>query len=287
VAVIGAGGRMGSWFVNYFASKNMSITAYDRNKASLSYSSSAIRIADDLAMCVEDADFVLVCVPVRLTPRLVNECASSMKSGAALGEISSVKQKTFSALAALRNDLVALCIHPMFGPGATDKNELRILLVPVKNERTELRKAQDLLPGTRLLVIPSPQEHDDAIGIVLGLTYFSNLAFADFLSSKRNTLRKEISGTTFALQSILAESIMTDDPELISVLIKDNPYARKHIREFLRKALAIERVLTSPASKLETRIGKLKSKMQSQGNLQDSYNLLYGAMRAMDSQKEK
>ena len=279
---------MGSWFVKYFSSKNASVSAYDRNKSSLNLSDASVRIVDELAECVADADLVLVCVPVKLTPKLIAECSALMKSGATLGEISSVKHKTFSALARIRNDLVALCIHPMFGPGATDKNELRVLLVPVKNERIELLKAQDLFPGTKLLVMPSPREHDDSIGMVLGLTYFTNLAFADFLSSRSNKLRKEISGTTFRLQSMLAESIMTDDPELISVLIKENPHARKHIRQFLKKALEIEKlVLASPTGRLEARIDRLRSRMQRQHDLQQSYNGVYRAIRAIDSQKEK
>lgn len=279
---------MGSWFANYFSSKNVSVSAYDRNKSSLRAFDASVRIADTLAECIVNADLVLVCVPVKLTPKLLGECAAHMKSGATLSEISSVKDKTFSALAHIRNDLVTLCIHPMFGPGATDKNELRVILVPVKNEKIELRKAQDFFPDLKLVVMSSPQKHDDAIGMVLGLTYFSNLAFADMLSSKSNKLRKDISGTTFRLQSMLAESVMTDDPELISVLIKENPYARRHIRQFLKKALEIEKlVLTSPTRRLEARIVRLKSRMQSQHNLQDSYNGLYSAMRALDLQKEK
>lgn len=279
---------MGRWFVRYFSSKNASVSAYDRNKSLTGLFDASLRIAGELSKCVSDADLVLVCVPVNRTPEVIAESAKHMKSGAMLAEISSVKHKAFSALSRIRGDLAALCIHPMFGPGATDKNELRVLLVPVKNEKIELLKAQEFFPGTKLLVVSSPQEHDDAIGIVLGLTYFSNLAFADFLSSKGNKLRKEISGTTFRLQSMLAESIMTDDPELISVLIKENPYARKHIRQFLKRALEIEKlVLASPNKRLEARIGKLRNRMQSQGDLQESYDGIYNAIRALDSQKEK
>ena len=279
---------MGSWFANYFSSRGASVLAYDSNKSSLNSPNTALTIVDDLAKCVTSADIVLLCVPVKRTPRLISECAGHMKSGAILGEISSVKHGTFAALNRIRNDLIPLCIHPMFGPGATDRNELRVLLVPVRSEGIELRKAQEFFPGTKLIVIPSAQEHDNAIGIVLGLAYFSNLAFADFMSSKASRLRKEISGTTFRLQSALAQSIMTDDPELISALISDNPYARKHIRAYLKKALSLERLVsTSPSSKLESRITKLKNRMQSQANLQESYNELYRAIRVLDSQKEK
>lgn len=281
VAVIGVG-KMGSWFVNYFASRNFTVSVYDAKRTGLAFASSNVAVVNSLEKCVSDAELALICVPVRLTPEAVKECAKFMKESATLAEISSVKNKTFPALAKISNRVQPLCLHPMFGPGATVKNDLKVLLIPVRNEQRELEKAHKFFEGTRLIVIPSAKDHDDAIGIVLGLTYFCNLALADFISSENNKMLGKVAGTTFRLQSLIAESVMIDEPNLISVLISDNPSARKYTRQFLKKAVTIARLASKKNPALvEAKIKKVKDRMQ-QSNLQHSYNLLYAVMQAID-----
>ena len=279
---------MGSWFVNYFSRRNASISVFDSNKSLLRTSSQSVITAGSISECVSGADLVMVCVPVRLTPRVIRECSSDMKPGATLAEISSVKHKTFAALSKTRDDLGTLCLHPMFGPGASEKRQVKMLLVPVRNEQDELRRSQDFFAPAKILVIQSARKHDSTIAIVLGLTYFANLVFSDFLSKKNRKLLDEVSGTTFRLQSIIAESILTDDPELISVLIQDNPYVRRHVRQYLAGASGFVRLAsTKDPSKLEARIRMLKTRMQRQVDLQQSYDNLYAAVQATDGQKEK
>lgn len=283
VSIIGAAGRMGMWFVNYFSRQNASIMVFDTDKSPLKSLPRSAAVVASISKCVADADLVLVCVPVRITPRVIKECSLYMKPGAALAEISSVKYKTFNALKRTREDLATLCLHPMFGPGATEKSQLKILLVPVRDERNELEKSYRFFTMAKILVVPSARKHDSAIAIVLGLTYFGNLVFSEFLSTKDRRLLDSVSGTTFRLQSILAESILTDDPELISVLIKDNPYVRKHVKEYLASASDIIRIASNKdPGKLEARVRRLKERMQRQGNLQKSYKSLYAAVQAIE-----
>lgn len=278
---------MGSWFVNFFAARNVSISVYDRDAASLYPSRPSIIVADKLAACVKNADLVLVCVPVRLAPNVIKECSKFMKHGGTLAEITSVKLRSFPALSRVRKDIVPLCIHPMFGPGATEKTELKMLLVPVRDEQNELEVAQDFFVNIKVVVVPSPRDHDNAIGIVLGLTYFSNLALADFLSSQNLTELDKVSGTTFRLQSILAQSILLDDPELISVLIRDNPKARRHLKQYLKKTVLLSKLASSrDSSKLESEIKSVKRNIQHQVNLEHSYKRLYNALLASEGQKE-
>lgn len=273
---------MGSWFANYFSSRKAFVSVYDRNRASLQ-TSPMIAIAHNLKDCVKEADLVLVCVPVRQTPGVIRECSTFMKSGSLLGEISSVKHRSFSALSKVREDIEPLCIHPMFGPGATEKSQLKILLVPVRNAHDELKRAKDFFDGIKLVVIPSARDHDDVIGIVLGLTYFSNLVLADFLSTKDLKLLDMVSGTTFKLQSMLAQSILVDDPELISVLIRDNPQARGHMKQYLKKALALLGLAsTADAGKLQSEIKSVRNRLKRQADLERSYKRLYAAIQATE-----
>ena len=75
-------------------------------------------------------------------------------------------------------------------------------------------------------------EHDKKIAMILGLTHLINIAFANILAKDdKISLTEKMAGTTFKAQKILAESIMTESPELIETIIS-NPEIRKVAEEF-------------------------------------------------------
>jgi prephenate dehydrogenase len=276
IAIIGGGGKMGSWFSKYF-SNNMRINqlVYDINPQSIrSYSN--VVVCENITQCISSADLVLLCVPVAQTPSLITYCALKMKSRSILAEISSVKYRTFKALKRVSKKVKPLCIHPMFGPGAPSISQMKILLVPVKNKVTELNILNSIFKGAKITILPDPHTHDEAIAIVLGLTYYMNLVFADTVSHEDLLTLKNASGTTFAIQSLLSESILTDQPDLITSLLVENPFVKKHIQKYLRNALAFSRlVFDRDDRKLKARFTVIKSHVQEQQNLDLAYKQMY------------
>jgi len=275
IAIIGAAGKMGSWLTNYFTRRGIHVSAYDVNRKSLKASDN-IYIARSIADCVKDADLVLVSVPVRVAPRTISECARSMKAGAVISEISSVKHQTFRALKKLPDNVRPLCIHPMFGPGATEKMRPKILLVPVRDEAAELELVHEIFKNSSVKVLPDAKTHDASVATVLGVTYFANIVFAKVVSSGNVSTLKQVAGTTFALQSLVAESILTNEPDLVVALIQENPYVRKHIRQYLKEASAVSKVVSAKDSrKLKADLEKVKSRLQKWQDLQQSYKKMY------------
>jgi prephenate dehydrogenase len=269
VAIVGAAGKMGSWFARYFVQTGHEVTAFDVRPARLQ----GVRSAKSVAECVMDADLAVVCVPVQLTPAMVKQCAASMKPGSAIAEISSVKHRTFAALKKVRH-LTTLCIHPMFGPGADQTRQLRMLVVPVRDRASELAAVQEAFPGMSFKVLKDAGTHDRAIAAVLGMTYFVNAVFASMLAKEKIAALKEVGGTTFALQSMLAESVMTDEPELIAALLRDNPHSARYIRRYLKDAQELSR-LASGDSRLQARLKRIRSGLQKQQDIQASYRRMY------------
>ena len=276
VAVVGASGKMGSWFTSYFARRGLDVSAYDINQKMLK-TPPDVKVQTSLLHCVEDADLVLVSVPVQKTPQVVKECTKNMKDGAIIAEISSVKDKTFAALKKTPINVRPLCIHPMFGPGASKKVDIRVLLVPVRNEKIELKIANEIFEDANVMVLPNAKQHDKSIAIVLGLTYFANIVFAKVMSSGNNiSMLKQVSGTTFGLQSLIAESIFTEEPELVMALIRENTYAKRYISHYLKDAGALARLVIADDSKdLKAELQKLKLRMQKGQDLQQSYKRMY------------
>lgn len=269
VAVIGAAGKMGAWFATYFAVRNYDVFAFDVRPFYIS----KVKNAPDIASCVAGADLAMVCVPVSRTPAVVRQCANEMKGGSAVAEISSVKNRTFAALRKVRPDVVPLCVHPMFGPGASDKKQLKMLLVPVRDLQEETRLAKEFFAGMSVQALSDARTHDRAIAAVLGLTYFVNVAFSSMMAKEKLATLKQVGGTTFAIQSMLAESVMTDEPELISALIRDNPYSAGYIRLYLKSARELAKLTQD--NRLEKRLKKTKLALQRQQDLQVSYRRMY------------
>ncbi len=277
VAIVGAAGKMGTWFANYFAQRDLNVSAYDINQKKLLKTSSKIKVQESLFDCVYDADLVFVCVPVHKTPEVVKECTKNMKEGAVIAEISSVKNKTYQTLKRIPNKLRPLCIHPMFGPGASKKLEARMLLIPVRNEKIEVTIVKEIFENAKVIVLPNAKQHDKLIAVVLGLTYFTNMVFAKVMSSGNNlSMLKQVSGTTFSLQSLIAESILTEEPDLIVALISENAYTKRYVGQFLKETAALAKLTTEKHNKdLKDELEKVKLNMQKGQDLQLSYKRMY------------
>jgi prephenate dehydrogenase len=95
---------------------------------------------------------------------------------------------------------------------------MKIILIPVRNENYELRITKDLFRGAMVSVVPDAETHDRFTSIILGLTYFTNLVFATFVSKQDYESLKEFAGTTFKIQSLLSTSIL-QEPDLILALL--------------------------------------------------------------------
>jgi prephenate dehydrogenase len=275
IAVIGAGGNMGCWFSRYFNNKGIGLSVYDINPASMKCSSNTI-IYENITNCVQGADLVLVCVPTKTTPVMIHECASKMKPGAILAEISSVKQQTSMALKKISSKIRPLCIHPMFGPGRKDLKQMKILLIPVRNEENELKILNEIFEEAIVVVIPNAKIHDELIGVVLGLTHYINMVFAGTISKQDLSYLRDVTGTTFEIQSLLAASIMTEEPDLLISLLLENQSVKKHIQNYLSESNKVARLIFNENDlDLKTKYLKTRSILQQHQNLESSYKRMY------------
>lgn len=278
VAIVGAAGKMGAWFALYFAKREYKVSAFDVKPFQVSNN---VRNAASISDCVKNADLVMVCVPVKRTPAVVRQCSLEMKQGALLAEVSSIKARTITALKKTRRDITALCIHPMFGPGAGEKKKrLKMLAVPVRDEAKELDALNSVFSGMSVNVLPDARTHDRAIAAVLGLTYFANVAFASMLAREDLATLNRVGGTTFAIQAMLAQSVMTDEPELITALVRDNPQAPRYMRQYLKEAGAL--AASASSSALEAKLKKTKKMLQKQADLEASYRRMYEIIGLLD-----
>ncbi len=279
ITIIGAGGKMGQWFAKFFSESGFKITGYD---SEVKISSKSIIKSDSLVGSILNTDYVILCTPTRRTPEIIRLIAKEMKRGTYLIEISSQKSKTITSLSKMPSKINPICIHPMFGPGTKKIKGKNIISIPVKDAKNELSVARSLFPGANFVTIDAA-EHDKKIAVILGLTHLVNLVFANILSKdEKSSLTEKMSGTTFKVQKILAESIMTESPELIETIIA-NPEIRRFAEEFWKD---IGRLLTDvQEGKTEDVVNYIKSaqeRLAENSSLELSYKKLTTMVNAIE-----
>lgn len=279
ITIIGAGGQMGQWFTKYFASKEFEVTGYDsENKISRK----DIIISESLVGGILKADYVVLCTPTRRTPEIIRLIAKEMKRDTYLIEISSEKSKVVTSLSKMPVKINPICIHPMFGPGTKTIKGQNIISVPIKDAKKELTVTKILFEGANFVTIDAA-EHDKKIAVILGLTHLMNLVFANIISKdEKMNLTEKMSGTTFRVQKTLAESIMTESPELIETIIA-NPEIRRVAEELWKD---IGKLLTSvQESKTEEVINYIKEcqeRLAKHTDVTESYKRMTKMVKAVE-----
>jgi len=279
VTVIGAGGQMGQWFAKYFASEGFEVTGYDSESKVVGKD---IKVAESLVGGILKADYVVLCTPTRRTPEIIRLIAKEMKRDTYLIEISSEKSKVVTSLSKMPSKINPICIHPMFGPGVKTIKGQNIISVPIKDAKKELTMAKTLFEGANFVTIDAA-EHDKKIAVILGLTHLMNLVFANIISKdEKMLLTEKMSGTTFRVQKILAESIMTESPELIETIIA-NPEIRRVAEELWKD---IGRLLTAiQESKTEEVIDYIKDcqeRLAKHTDINESYKKLSKMVKTVE-----
>jgi prephenate dehydrogenase len=159
-----------------------------------------------------------------------------MRKGAVLAEVSSIKRRAVEALReAASLGVKPLSIHPMFGPSTESLRGRTIAVIPVLNKEAEAELTSRFFDEARI-VVSDQRKHDEAMAVVLSLTYFMNLAFAQVVGEGNLMFMKSLGGTTFRVQLAIAESVVSEDLRLVASLLRENSFTETYVNRFLDEA---------------------------------------------------
>lgn len=233
ISIIGGAGRMGQWLTQHFHSLGHSIIVSDplNKEQIISPLSEKVSVAGSNVSAVEDADAVILSVPIENIIEVIREVAPHMKENSTLCEISSVKGKIPDVLKeCVVYNVSPLCIHPMFGPGSFSRTK-KFILLPIVDPETELNMVKTLFPECQI-VIATPEDHDRAMAITISLPYFVNMVIASVLVDEDLSLLQRLGGSTFALQFLLTSSVMSNAPCLHGSMHIANEHSIDILKKF-------------------------------------------------------
>ena len=284
VAIIGGAGRMGKWLVNYFKKGGYEVTISDtrREEAKTVAESTGARLALNNVEAAKDAELIVLSIPIDVTPKVLKEISSKIKKSATIVEISSLKSQVFPVLEKVAAQGVrTISIHPLFGPGVTKTAGEKIALVPVSDPSSEFKAAKTLFPDVELVVV-DVEEHDKAMAAALSLPHFLNIVFASVIGQEDLNILKKLGGTTFALQLILSEGVMSEDPSLYASIQMDNKFSAQILEKFITNAETLKRHIKEGNLKAFTQFyADTQTSLTKDSDFGIAYEKMYKALEAI------
>lgn len=247
VAVIGGAGRMGKWLIRYFLAQGHEVTFSDvrHDEATAVAKSTGAKLADGNLEAAKDADLVILATPIEATPEALADLAPNLPRPSSIMEISSLKTQVVPVLVKVaKRGVTVLSIHPLFGPGVQQLMGEKIALVPVVDPASELKLAKSLFPEVEIIIVDA-EEHDKAMALTLSLPHFLNIVFASVAGDEDLDVLKKLGGTTFKLQLVLSESVLSEDPSLYASIQMSNTYSAHFLDKLMTNALTLRDHVTT------------------------------------------
>jgi prephenate dehydrogenase len=277
---------MGEWFTYHLNRLGYRLKLYDLNINALEALAGRLKVkpASTLQGAVEDADLVVLCLPVEAVLETISQVARFMKAGGVLAEVSSVKGDIPQALieAHQKWGISPLSLHPLFGPGATTLKGRRVALIPLIDRAKELRFTERLFPEATIVAVDAAV-HDRLVAFTLSLIHFINTALLKALTHEDWKALEELSGTSFTVQRILGEALLADRPHVTAALMAMNTHFPKALSQFLKECEVLQRMVeTKDIEGLERLLEELREVVG--GRVYESYQKLYRMVTALEEE---
>ncbi len=282
VAIIGGSGKMGRWFASFLLKEGKEVIITGRNQRKLldaKQQLGSVEVATNTE-AVKSADVILISVPVANFEEVVQQLQPYIRPEQVIIDITSLKVLTVEIMHKYIKTGTTLGVHPMFGPGARDIANHNFVLTPTNEAEIALaQKIRGYLEtrGARVTLM-TPQEHDEMMSVILGLSHFIAIVSADTLLSLDNLKQLEvIGGSTYKVLLTLAGSVISEEPELYASLQMSLPNVTTIEKLFQEKARTwADLVKNKDRQEFVNRMNALKNSLE-KGDLdfQKAYENMY------------
>lgn len=240
--VIGGGGKMGRWFVDFLTSQGFSVEIADPGAVP----PGATRV-DDWRKTDLKHDYIVLATPLGVTDAILRELALRRPSGV-IFDVGSLKSPLRAGLMALKSlGCKVTSVHPMFGPDTELLSGRHVVFVDLGSAEA-LAAARELFSPTMAeQVVMSLDDHDRLIAYVLGLSHALNIAFFTALAESGEAAPKlaRMSSTTFDSQLDVATRVSQESPDLYYEIQSLNDYGAESLEALSQ---AVERIRTAVLS---------------------------------------
>ena len=239
VGIYGYGG-MGEQLVKVFSRAGHKVVVTGRNLEKAKELAQRFKVEwEEPRKVAESVEWLILAVPPEAVPKLVEDLAPLMRSGALISDISSVKQKVVEKVMKVLPEYIEyISIHPLFGPEVEPLGET-VVVVPVKSYDYWIRLVENIFVSMGFDVITAtPEEHDRAMAVTQVLHHFALVSLDE--AAKKLSREYGVDYMRYATRSFkkTLETIqrLKELSEVIDEIQRMNVYAAHAREEFLKVA---------------------------------------------------
>jgi len=232
---------MGSWFGTLLKENGYQVMISDKNRraGNTIARKKGFKFVDRLDRSIQSVRLLVFATPTQITSQILSRLTTKLPSGILLVEMSSIKEPIRSTLQRLGKLRVPiLSIHPMFGPGTRSLRGRTVLATSIPKRNAQATKILSIFQrkGARIIRC-TIKEHDYLMSALLTLPHFLNVAMVKALRVNRFRSKRlrALSGTTFSLQSLIAEVMHQESPDNVTSILMDARNSPDILEEYVRQ----------------------------------------------------
>ncbi len=240
--VIGGGGKMGRWFVDFLDSQGYEVEVADPAGPFDARAHRSDWQSDELSH-----EVIVVATPLGITASILEQLARHHPPGLVF-DIGSLKTPLRKGLESLHEAGVRVAsLHPMFGPDTDLLSGRHIIHVDV-GRPDAVADAQALFASTMVeQVVTTLDDHDRLIAYVLGLSHAINIAFFTALAESGEAAPRlaRLSSTTFDAQLAVASLVSGESPALYFEIQALNQYGGESLAALVEAVTRLQALVAN------------------------------------------
>lgn len=254
IAVIGGTRGLGNWIASFMKKQGFDVTITGRNKTAGETVSKkmGVKYAEHNVEAASNADVVIVSVPISATVETIREIAPSLKKGTLLVDVTSVKEKPSRVMAECTPEGVEfLPTHPMFGPRIRSLDGQVVVLTPLKKGEWYPKVLNFLKSENARILVTTPQNHDQMMSIVQGLTHFAYICVASTIERLQIDVKesRNFASPVYSLMLDMIARIVAQNPYLCYSIQAHNSYIKKTHEAFLETVVEMKDMVSAGKEK--------------------------------------
>ena len=212
IVIVGGRGKLGSLFGRYLSGSGYNVVSLEQNDW------------PQAAQILQDADVVIVSVPIANTLEVIAQLKSYLTENMLLADLTSVKRAPLEKMLEVHHGPV-VGLHPMFGPDVASMAKQIVACCDGRfSERYQWLLQQIQMWGVKIYNVDAT-EHDHHMTYIQALRHFSTFVYGLYLSQQPVDLEKllALSSPIYRLELAMVGRLFAQDAALYADIIADKP----------------------------------------------------------------
>lgn len=211
IVIVGGAGALGKIFADMFSKSGYTVSILEQNDW------------PDAVNILQNANLVLVAVPIKLTEEIITKLGEIIPADCVLADVTSTKQNPLNAMLKSHQGPV-VGLHPMFGPDVQSLVKQVVVVCNGRHPEHYQWLVEQMRVWGAVLHHSAAQDHDNAMAFIQVMRHFSSFVYGAHLAGEDPNLEQLVafSSPIYRLELEMVGRLFAQDPELYAGIIFSN-----------------------------------------------------------------